>query len=118
PVAPLPTRTMTERRHHVADSGQMREERVVLEHKTNGPAIRWNERPPVRIAPRLSAGSNRCVRGSVQARSGTQNRRLPAAGRSKDREDFSRVTCELDVQRDWTGLAERDEQGAISHGRD
>jgi hypothetical protein len=80
---------MTERRHHVADSRQMREERVVLEYKTHGPAIWRNERPAGRIGPRVGARSNRGVRRSIQARNGTQNRRLAAARGSKDREDVS-----------------------------
>src|SRR6266404_6030226 len=90
-VAPFHPRTMSERRHHVADSRQMREERVLLEDKTDGPAIRWNERSRVCVGPGVSARSNRRVRRPVQARNRTKNCRLAAARRTKYREDFSRV---------------------------
>ena len=114
-LTPFGPRQMTEARHHVADCRQMREEPVLLEDKANRPAMRWNERSCVCVGPRVGARSNCRVGRPVQAGNRSKNRRLAAARRSKDRENLSRVARELDVQRNWTLLSQRCEQGPISH---
>jgi hypothetical protein len=116
-LVPFRAWAVTECGRHVAHGGQMRKQRVVLEHEANAPAMRWKVRARRRVCPRLKARLDRRVRRPIQAGNGTKNRGLAAAGRSKDREDISWVACELDIK--WNGrrLSERDSQGPVSHER-
>jgi len=82
----------------------MWEERVLLEHKTDRPSIWWNERPAFRVGPLVGAGPDECVRRRIQPGDRTKNGRFAAARRTEDREHFSCVTRELDLEWNWTTL--------------
>ena len=116
--APRGARAMPERRHHVAQRGQVREERVLLEDEPHRPAMRRRERPGDGVRPGFGARSHGRLRRSIEPRDRTQDGRLPAAGRPEDGQHVPRGARELDVERDGTLLMDGDRQAAVSHGED
>lgn len=117
-LLPFRAWAVTEGDRHVANGSQVRKQCVVLEYEANAPAMWWKVRARGCVCPRLMARLDGSVRRAVQPGNGTKNRGLAAAGRSKDRENVSWLTGELDIQ--WNGrrLSEGDSQGPVSHERD
>src|SRR5262245_45009971 len=106
---------MAERRHHVADSGQMRKERVLLKDETDGAPVWRLEHLRLSVGPRGTAGAHACVGWSRQPRNRAQDGRLAAARWTEDGEHVTRVAGELHIERDRRPLAKRDRQAAVSH---
>ena len=106
--------SMTERRHHVASGGQVREEGVFLEHNAHGAAMWRDEDARRRVAPRLETGANRGVFRALQPRDAAQDRCLPTARWSEDGQNLAGIAREFQIERDGCPLPEADRQ-PISH---
>ena len=112
----LGARTMAQRGHDVLERGQVREERVLLEHEPDGTVV-WRQVDAVRgVEPGLAIDADPAVTRCVQAGNRPENRRLAAAGRAEDRQHVAGSAGEVDGEPDRAVLVSRDLQAAVSHG--
>ena len=104
--------------HHVPQHGQMREERIILEHQADAALLRRHEnhrRRDFAVVDQDTPGAR-----NFDARRDTQQRRLPAAGLAEQRDYLARRNVDIDAfERGEAAVAARDtfERQARGDGR-
>ena len=83
--------------HHVPEHGQMREERIVLEHQPDGAPLRRHE--DLRRGHLAPVEQHAARRRRLDAGGDPQKGCLAAAGMAEQRDDLARLDVEVDVLR-------------------
>ena len=112
---PVGARQMPERGRDVPLGGEVRKERVFLEHEPGGALMRRHEGAGRSVGPRGAVRLDRRAVGLIKPGNRSQDRGLAAARRAEDGEHLAGAAAERDVERDWTGLFQADRQAALRH---
>ena len=87
------------RQRDIARCAEVGKERVVLEHESYAPLLRRPVDPIIGIEPDLVADGDASGRAARQSGNHAQDRRLAAARRTDERDQFTGLAGELGVQR-------------------
>ncbi len=90
------------------ERGEMREQRVILEHEADRAPLRRQPDAVMRIQPRLAADGDATLGRHQEPGDGAQHRRLAAARRTDERHELARPARQRHVHGDRRALHEAD----------
>ena len=115
--SPFPPRQMTERGGHIVEGGEVREERVALEHEARPASVSWHPDAGLAVEPSLTINPDRSILRTIQPSDRPQDRGLAAARGPDQGEHLARRTGERCGERDRRVLHQADREAAADLSR-